>query len=633
MKNSYFSFHWRSCIVLVAMLSILSCKKSDSAASKELSIVSFSPAEASEGASVVIKGIAFSDNRSLNTVKINNVIAAVTATAADGTELTITVPEDASTGKITVTVGDKTVSSATDLIVNPLAPVITAIAPYKGDIGTEVVITGNHFSTASEVYFGNIKATDVTFVGKTSLKAKVPAGVLNGKVKVKVATLEALSPTDFWVRPAITDILPEGAEENAIMEITGRNFSTVVNDNTVFFGPIPATVIGATAERLRVRVPIAAPNDFIKVVVKEQEAISALKFRLLPTLSSFSPEAVDRNGRVTITGKNLSGSEVYLNKVKLQVTYIDATTIEVQIPSDANNGNLVVRQGGLDFQFFTELRIVNFWKEHDLQASPVIYRQSSQFVYNGKVYFAFGYDNASTGALIWMTKVRSYDPINKKWKEEFDIPAKVPVRREHFSALIGNKWYFGGGDSPGGNGVDSWVMDLSQSGDGAFKQLTNLTKGTMGDRAFVLNNELYVAARAYEKQMLRLDPAANNGKGSWNAITPIDITVPILDGITTVGNKAYFLDGYSNFYEFDPTLPAITTKRSLPNGSYAVNSLIGFNGKCYCSDGNTFWEYTPAQNNWIIKGNAPPGELKTFMVGNRIFGFTFTGQVYEYIYQ
>lgn len=634
MKNLHHSTRrrWLWATATAAIIAIVACNKNDDKQAAQLAITSFSPAEAAEGATVVIKGIAFSPDKALNTVKFNGLAAAVSNAASNGTELSVTVPEEATTGKITVTVGDQTVTSTTEFKVNATAPVITTIAPEKGDIGTEVTITGNRFTNTSEVYFGGIKATEVTFVGKTSLKAKLPAGALNGKVKVTAASLEALSAADFWVRPAITGFTAEKAPEGTVIEINGTNFSTVTTENTVYFGTKAATEITeATAIKLKVKVPVDAENDIIKVVVKEQEAVSVTKFTLLPTLISFSPATIERGKPLTITGKHFGAVEVWLNGKQLNIYSYSATSLGITMPNDAEAGKLVIKQSGVDQEFATELRVVNYWRAHDMQRSPVIYRQSRQFVYNNKVYYAFGYDNASTGTIKFMTKVRSYDPFNKTWKEEFDIPSKVPLKREHYSTVIGNKWYFGGGDGYSDR-KDCWVMDLTKSGDDAFTQLTNLTTGTLSDNAFSINNELYLAGRMYEKQILRFDAAANSGKGSWNNVIPLTLTGYIQDGIVTLGNKAYFTDGNKNFFEFDPAVPSIQPKAAMRSNSYSINSLISFNNKGYYIGDNIFWEYNPDNNEWVNKTQAPSNDIQLFVVNNRIFGIIFTGEVYEYVY-
>ncbi len=117
-------------LLLGAMLLAMSgCHKNDNASDLTPVLTSFSPAEAAPGATVVITGQNFSQEKTRNIVKFNNVPA--TVTEAKKTELSVTVPEEATDGKITVTIGEKTATAATDFKVNALAPEVSSFTPDK----------------------------------------------------------------------------------------------------------------------------------------------------------------------------------------------------------------------------------------------------------------------------------------------------------------------------------------------------------------------------------------------------------------------------------------------------------------------------------------------------------------------
>lgn len=78
-------------------------------------IINFTPASGSIGTTVTITGTNFSMTPADNTVQFNGATATVSASTA--TSITVTVPSGATTGKITVTVGGKTATSATNFTV------------------------------------------------------------------------------------------------------------------------------------------------------------------------------------------------------------------------------------------------------------------------------------------------------------------------------------------------------------------------------------------------------------------------------------------------------------------------------------------------------------------------------------
>jgi len=96
---------------LAGMLFMTSCKKSDAPATG-LQVLSFSPARAGVGATLIINGTNFGLSPTDNIVKINGKPA--TVIAATSSSLTVQVPLLAGEGKISVEVGTATASSARD---------------------------------------------------------------------------------------------------------------------------------------------------------------------------------------------------------------------------------------------------------------------------------------------------------------------------------------------------------------------------------------------------------------------------------------------------------------------------------------------------------------------------------------
>ena len=76
-------------------------------------------------------------------------------------------------------------------------PTVTGVAPDEGAPagGTEIVITGTGFTSASTVKVGGVAATGVSFKSATELKAKTPAGSA-GSVEVVVSNEAGASTTN-----------------------------------------------------------------------------------------------------------------------------------------------------------------------------------------------------------------------------------------------------------------------------------------------------------------------------------------------------------------------------------------------------------------------------------------------------
>ncbi|MDF2193438.1 IPT/TIG domain-containing protein [Paraflavitalea sp. CAU 1676] len=627
---------------------VIGCHKKDKPA-QDPGITSFSPAEAAEGATIVIKGVAFSSDKSQNTVKFNGTPATInTATA---TELSVTVPEDATTGKITVTIGDKVVASATDFKVNPTAPIISNLIPEKGDIGLLVEITGNRFTVNSKVYFGGIAATEVTFVSKTKLTAKVPAGALNGKVKVTASSLEALSMADFWVKPTITGFTPDKATEGDVIEISGTNFSTVLTDNAVRFGSIAATEITeATATKLKVKVPAAAPFDKISVTIKGQEAISAEKFTILPSITAFSPDHGPRGSQVSLTGKNfLATAEVWFGPLQItSFTERTPTSIKFDVPPTALTGKVVIKQVGntVEGGWFTVTNLMEL--RNNMEYGH--YRDNISFVHNNKIYVGLGYGNGSNTN--HNPGFRVFDPASNTWSAGPVLPSTMLPRNNGTAAVLNGKLYVGAGSNWMGSTLnylnDWWQYDPAQTGDAAWKKMNDAPYQLDATGTFTINGVLYTAR---SQSIYQFDPAAAAGMGTFT--NKAVAGVPYIEKATTVviGNDLYWFGGYSKttfswtnkLYKYSPATNSITSNLAdCPVSPYTESPGFTINGKLYVLVAEivgtisqvNLYEYDPATNSWSKMLTLPntfmSGNYNAAVVAGKIYAWTPEGIVYRY---
>ena len=144
-----------------------------------------------EGAKIGILGQGFSAS---SVVKFAGVQA--TSIVRSGTTfITATVPAGALTGKVTVTTGTKTLTSAQTFNVTPA---ISAFDPPSGPVGTSVNITGTGLLQTTKVTF-NGKSASFTVVSDTSVTATVPTGATTGKIGVTTKGGTATSTKSFTV--------------------------------------------------------------------------------------------------------------------------------------------------------------------------------------------------------------------------------------------------------------------------------------------------------------------------------------------------------------------------------------------------------------------------------------------------
>ncbi len=110
--------------------------------------------------------------------------------------MTASVPDDGSTGFVTVTTPSGTLTSSRKFFV---VPVISNVSPTSGPVGTQVTITGSGFTGTTVVKFGGVKATSFTVNSGTTITATVPVGAKTGKVSITTAGGTASSKAVFTV--------------------------------------------------------------------------------------------------------------------------------------------------------------------------------------------------------------------------------------------------------------------------------------------------------------------------------------------------------------------------------------------------------------------------------------------------
>jgi IPT/TIG domain len=112
------------------------------------------------------------------------------------TFLTATVPNNGTTGLVSVTTRSRTLVSNRKFFV---LPVISSFTPTSGPVGTQVIINivGTGLLGATQVKFGSVKATSFTVNSATSITASVLSGSVTGKVSVTTPGGTAMSQAAF----------------------------------------------------------------------------------------------------------------------------------------------------------------------------------------------------------------------------------------------------------------------------------------------------------------------------------------------------------------------------------------------------------------------------------------------------
>lgn len=210
---------------------IISCSN-NSSSNPNPEITGVQPTSGPPGSAVTISGNGFAPQVSGNEVAFNGTVA--TVTNASDSELTTTVPNDATSGVVSVMVGQAT-AMGPNFTVEEAAPGIIAVDPDSGIVGTEVTITGINFSSTASENIINFNGTNASIrsASDTELVTEVPQGATDGPIEVSVNQKSAAGP-NFDV---ITDGTLEVITETTGSDLDNDGYSVILdNDNGTSIG-------------------------------------------------------------------------------------------------------------------------------------------------------------------------------------------------------------------------------------------------------------------------------------------------------------------------------------------------------------------------------------------------------------
>ena len=185
-------------LILILSLFMYACQNSGTGSGggeEELDpqISGISPEQGAVGTQVIISGTDFSTDKDDISVEFNGTISEVVSVTLSSIETRV--PENATTGPISITVRNVTVTGPSFEVL-PDAPGISSVEPDSGKVGDQVVISGENFGTSSSsvtVEFDNIPAT-VGSISDTSIETSVPEGVSGGSIDITV-TVNSITAT------------------------------------------------------------------------------------------------------------------------------------------------------------------------------------------------------------------------------------------------------------------------------------------------------------------------------------------------------------------------------------------------------------------------------------------------------
>ncbi|MEO5978966.1 MAG: IPT/TIG domain-containing protein, partial [Chryseolinea sp.] len=542
-----------------------------------------SPMEGKPGTVVTIYGKYFDTNATNNIVRFGGKIGTVIPPAKDSV-LTVTVPADAVTGLLTVTISGIVGVGPQFVVLPSNTPVhsITGITPNNGQAGTVVTITGVNFDptpTNNIVQFNGL-AAEVISASATTLTVVAPIQGTTGLVSVTINNLTAngsiFTYVDNALTPTIANYDPNLGYVGDIVAIVGTNFSAVPASNTVKFNGVTAVVSQASTTLLQVTVPIGATTGTVSVTVGTKTGTGPI-FNVLdnsPTITSFTPTSGPVGTAVTITGTNFgtdpAAAVIMFNGVLASTQQITPTSLITVVPNGATTGKITVTvygKTGTSPLVFT----VTSGQSGLAMTGGLSYPRSGHtatLLPNGKVLIAGG-----SGPNATFMPCEIYDPATGV----FSVTGTLNTTRgEHNAFLLSNGKVLVIGGHQG-----TTTANICEVYDPATEQWTEA--GSMANLGLPAN------------------PTYRFGSGR---------AVMLADGrvLATGGGNAFLANGFKAEI-YDPTTAVSTLTDVMPDGDrvFHTNTLLN-NGKVllagedHGNDANNTLLFDPATNAWTTTG-------------------------------
>ncbi len=299
--------------------------------------------------------------------------------------ITVQIPEDATTGKISVEFFDEKLK--TDLMLRVLGqPSVETVSREWGFIGDQITFTGTELGTKAEdikMVFGDAKVNaPVTEWSETSFTVQVPIGATSGKISLMVYTKQVNTPVDEFIirqHAGLTELSPVAAYKGEEVTIKGKNFGTTTEGVKVLVGGVEAEVISCSEEEIKIRIPVGETLEegkevAVKVTTPYEEVDGELNFTvkttpIIDTEAGISPSEGFIGTIVTINGSNMpeTAERLVVKFGEVSATIIDyqykaeagTATFIIKVPNGLSDGNVQMTLSIGELQFYEETFKVN----------------------------------------------------------------------------------------------------------------------------------------------------------------------------------------------------------------------------------------------------------------------------------
>lgn len=415
-------------------------------------IISFNPTEGKASDNVTIKGWLL---ESVTAVGFNGDVQATPKYNASDSTITVVVPTNATTGTLTLIVGEDVVFTSADVFTVIPAPTIVSFTPAQGIAGTPVTIRGTNFEGLSEVVFNEAKVEGLTGVTISTVEedgvtyqeftVEVPYSATTGAITLTADGGTTDSGENEFVVPVPANITFEPTNSYAGQEVVIRgqyftNATQVSFNGKVISGVTVTDEVEGSQDPARYQlITVAAPFDAgtgpIRVITPAGTGTSDDNYTVTePIVSTISVnEGYAEYTSVTLTGENFTKYFDGVNIVEKEpiVSFNGALaevesgytneSLTVKVPIGARTGSISVESGsgiGYSASFSILIPVITNISLNPAYAGQTVIITGNNFIDVQSLFFKnvevpiVAKTEAETGGTITFVAPRTNDPNN-----------------------------------------------------------------------------------------------------------------------------------------------------------------------------------------------------------------------------
>lgn len=307
-------------------------------------ITAISTRQARPGAELIVQGTNLTDG----IVSINGLATNRDQTSVQDNQIKTIIPDNATSGKVTVTVFEKLVATSTDSLKIIRPPAITSVSTLDGIAGDRIQLAGINLGDVTALTF-NATSAPFRVLSPSLLETTLPALGAAGNYTLGVSsvggTAQFSQPFVYYVAPGNLSLNPARTINNQNVSVLGSSLYRITD---VRVGSQAVPIIGRTeGSAVQISIPAGITSGPVTVINRAGQTTTATALVIVqkPVVTGVIPLKARPGDRVIVTGSFLQNAQFYFFNTSTPAPEggkNDDSEHWILVPTDAQNGPIRV---------------------------------------------------------------------------------------------------------------------------------------------------------------------------------------------------------------------------------------------------------------------------------------------------